>query len=319
MPDTEIPSVDNIIKTNDENRARQLQAQFSQAEGGINRQIGYETQAITRQYEIKRADMRRKYDAADPEKKKSILDQTHSLRSQTMAKLQAINDKYTPAKDELGKTLEIEMQKIAQENQQRNFRLQNIRQLVQAGHMDATEAKKAEYKLIGINWQPPKTASPEAKKAQLVRDIKTIDARLAKFTPGDSGEGIWNLKSNPKYVDPFTGEERKLNPKNENDALIIKDMRNLNIARTDLINELQNTLISENPTIKARLDRINQFKTASEQAKNGGRSNIETAIRNEIGNQNKNKRVRVQSPTGQTGTVSQNELDTFIAQGYKRI
>jgi hypothetical protein len=277
---SEIPSVDDIIQMNDRQSVKQLQTQFKQTESQIDQQISYERQAILNQYEIKNADMKRRYDAAPAEKKQAILDQTLSFKSQALAKIQAINDKYAPAKDNLNKTLEAEMQKISQAAQIRNFRLQTVRQLVQAGHMDATHAKQAEYKLVGIDWRPPKSSRSE--KAQLVTDIGNLDKMLERFTPGDTGEGIFNLRTKPTYLDPVTGETRKLNPKNEADAAIIGQMNNLIKAREDLRKKYQQTLLMENPSFRAAIEKNEQFRKAKA-AHMSGTGNIETAVRQEVG------------------------------------
>lgn len=326
--ESEMPSVDDVIQRNDKQAAQQLQQGYKQAQGLIDRQITQGRQAILNQYQIRRNDMKRRYDAeTDPKRKQSILDQTMSAKSQALAKIQALVDKHAPEKQDLDAQMQAEVQKMQQFVQQRNARIQYTRQLVQGGFMDPIQAKKAEYKSIGINWTPPKQQqTSEQKKAQLIRDIRTIDARLKKFTPAQAG-AFRNIIPGGKpfrstkavYTDPFTGEERKLDPKNPKDAQTIEEMHELNRVRKDMLGELQGIYISENPALGKNIEDTQRFQDAIKIANNGGHQNIETSIRKKIGEQNKGKRVRVKAPDGQTGTVSQKELATFLAQGYKRV
>lgn len=224
----EQPSVDTVIQQNDKQTLRQLQQQFSQASGIIKQQIDDGRRAILNQYEIKRTDMKRQYDAeVDPKRKQSILDQTLSLKSQVMGKIKALDDEFLPANRELETTMNNEMQKIQQASQQRDFRLQTIRQLVQAGSMDPVKAKQAEYKMIGIDWEPPSRQSPTTQLSELRAKITDIDKVLKRYTPSKSGEGVFTIGRKATYVDPITGEKRKLDPGKPEDQTIITQMDSL--------------------------------------------------------------------------------------------
>ena len=326
--ESEIPSIDEVIEQNDKQATQQLQQQYKQAQGLIDRQIAQGRQAILNQYEIRRSDMRRKYDAeTDPKRKQSILDQTMSAKSQAMAKIQALNDKHAPEKQELDTQMQSEVQKLTQQAGMRNFRLQTIRQLVQDGSMDPIKAKKAEYKMIGIDWAPPRQQqTSKARKTQLVTDIRNIDARLKQYTPGQTGSWLNIIPGGkpfedvkPIIVDPFTGEERKLDPKNEEDAQIIEDMRNMNVARENMINELQDIYIAENPALAKQIKDTQLFKDAAKIVANGGRLNIEGSIRKKIGEQNKGKLVQMRAPDGEIGGIPQKNIASALAQGFKRV
>ena len=151
-----VPSVDKLIQRADNQAIKQLQQQFAQAESQIKQRHNDEIKALSNQYNIRRADMKRKWDAAravkDYAKANSILDQQYSFKSQCEAKVQALNDKYHSAKRELKTTFDTETQKMRSGIEQRNLRIQTIRQLVAEGTItDPAVALQAEYKLFGID------------------------------------------------------------------------------------------------------------------------------------------------------------------------
>lgn len=292
--ESEIPSVDEVIERNDKQAAQQLQQGYKQAQGLIDRQVAQGRQAILNQYEIRRNDMRRKYDAeSDPKRKQAILDQTMSAKSQAMAKIQALMDKHAPEKQDLDAQMQAEVQKLTRQAEIRSTRLQAIRDLVASGIItDPAVAQQAEYKAaygvdIPLARFKPQGPTPEAKKAQLVRDIRNLDASLERFTPGDPGKGLFNLAEKAKYTDPSTGEERKLNPKNPEDAVIIGQMNNLIKAREDLRSQYQNIILMENPSFRAAIEKTQAYNAAkniysgkSDAIKGGS---IEASIRKQVG------------------------------------
>ena len=229
----EPPSVDMIIQQQDKQTIQRLQQQFNQASGVIKQQVDDEKQAILNQYLIRNADMKRKYDAeTDPQRKQSILDQTLSIKSQVTGKIQELNDKFLPANRELETVMNTEMQKVQQASAQRDFRLQTIRQLVQAGNMDPIQAKKAEYKMMGIDWEPPARQSPTTQLSELRAKITDIDKVLKRYTPSKErtllkNKGQWWGKDTATYLDPITGETRKLDPDKPEDQNIITQMDTL--------------------------------------------------------------------------------------------
>jgi len=221
----EPPSVDMIIQQQDKQTIQRLQQQFNQASGVIKQQVDDEKQAILNQYLIRNADMKRKYDAeTDPQRKQSILDQTLSIKSQVTGKIQELNDKFLPANRELETVMNTEMQKVQQASAQRDFRLQTIRQLVQAGNMDPIQAKKAEYKMMGIDWEPPARQSPTTQLSELRARIAGMNSELKRYTPATSGAGILTLAKKATYLDPMTGETRNLDPFKSEDRAIITQM-----------------------------------------------------------------------------------------------
>lgn len=299
MPDTRsvMPSVDEVIEQNNKQAAQQLQQQYKQAQGLIDRQIAQGRQAILNQYEIRRNDMKRKYDAeADPKRKQTILDQTMSARSQTMAKIQALMDKHAPEKQNLDTQMQAEVQKLTRQAEIRNTRLQAIRDLTASGIItDPAVVQQAEYKaaygvdipLARFKQQGP---SPEAKKAQLVRDIRNLDASLERFTPGQAGlfrniipGGKPFRAIKPTYIDPVTGEERKLEPDDPGDAAIISQMNNLLKAREDLRSQYQNIILMENPSFRAAIEKTQRFNAAKKQVTGKAGGHIEASIRKQIG------------------------------------
>lgn len=310
-----MPSVDEVIERNDKQATQQLQQGYKQAQGLIDRQIAQGRQAILNQYEIRRNDMRRKYDAeVDPKRKQSILDQTMSAKSQAMAKIQALTDKHAPEKQDLDARMQAEVQKLTQQAQVRSTRLQAIRDLVASGIItDPAVVQQAEYKAaygvdVPLSRFKQQGPTPEAKKAQLVRDIRTIDARLKKFTPSEKG---LFLTSRSKIIDPFTGKERTLKKENPEDAAIIEDMNELNRVRGVMLDELQSIYISENPALRKDIEDTQRFRDAVKIANSGGHQNIETSIRKQIGKPTKtivqrNKRtgqIRVSNDGGKTWQI----------------
>jgi hypothetical protein len=337
MPDTRptqeprVPSVDEVIERNDKQTVQQLQQGYKQAQGLIDRDIANGRQAILNQYEIRRNDMKRKYDAeTDPKRKQAILDQTMSAKSQAMAKIQALMDKHAPEKQELDAQMQAEVQKFQQSVQTRNTRLQAIRDAAAAGIItDPAVVQQAEFNAAyGVTipldkFKQPKGPSPEAKKAQLVRDIRNLDNSLKRFTPGDPGKGVFNLASKAKYVDPVTGEERKLNPNDPGDAAIIGQMNNLVKAREDLRKQYQNIILMENPSFRAAIEKTQRFDDAKKiySGKNnttkGG--SIEASIRKQAGEQNKGKMVQMRHPDGRVGGIPQKNVAAALAHGFKRV
>lgn len=302
-----MPSVDETIQRNDKQAAQQLQQQYKQAKTIIDRQIAQGRQAILNQYEIRRNDMKRKYDAeTDPKRKQTILDQTMSARSQTEAKIQALVDKHAPENQELDARMQAEVQKLTQQAQMRNTRLQAVRDLTTSGIItDPAVAQQAEYKAaygvtIPLSRFKQQGPSPEQKKAQLVRDIRSLDARLKQFTPSEKG---WLLTTRSKIIDPSTGEERTLKKENPEDAQIIATMDALDTARNDMIKELQSIYIAQSPTLRKKLEDIQRFRDAKKIIANGGNLNIEGSIRKKIGEQSKGKK-----PATDYSSMSNEEL-----------
>jgi protein-tyrosine-phosphatase len=336
MPDTRIPSIDETIERNDKQASQRLQQGYKQAKGLIDRQIAQGRQAIENQYKFKHADMKRKYQAAvragDIKGAQRLTDQIQSFRSQAMAKIQALNDKHAPENQELHARMQAEVQKLTQQAQMRNTRLQAIRDAVSAKIItDPAVAQQAEYNaaygvIIPLSRFKAQSPSPEQKKAQLKRDIQSINNRLEQFTPGQTGSWLNIIPGGkpfedvkPVIVDPFTGEKRKLDSKNPEDAQIIEDMHGLNTAREGMIKEYQDILITENPAIAKEIKDTQRWKDAEKISANGGRLNIEGSIRKTIGEQNKGKLIMMRAPDGEVGGIPQKNVASALAQGFKRV
>ena len=328
-----IPPIDETIQQNDEQAVQQLKQQYKQVQGLMDSQIASGRQAILNQYKIRRSDLERKYKAAaDPKQKQSILDQTMSVRSQTMAKIQALMDKHAPEKQKLDATMQARMQEMAQEAKERNARLQVVRDLYASGIIpDPALVQQAEYKAaygvtIPLNEFRQNVPSSRQKKAQLTTDIRNINARLRRFTPGKAGSWL-NIIPGGKsfkdtkaiFMDPYTNEERELDPDNEKDKIIIDQMIDLKRIRDEKVNEYQNILIEENPAAKKEIEDVQRYNDAKKIAANGENLNIEESIRKTVGDQNKGKLVQMRAPDGEEGGIPQKSVAAALLAGFKRI
>ena len=323
------PPVDVIIQQRDKQMLQRLQGEFNKAASAMKQQIEDDKRSIHSKYMFAEANLKRQWDAEkDPGRKQTLLNQKKTLESQALSRLADIDNKYVPANREMKGAYDAEIQKMQWTNAQRDFRLQTIRQLTQTGVItDPYLAKQAEYKALGIDipitaLRPEKQGpDPKETKAALIRDIGSIDKMLERYTPGKvTNWNDWSLDRKAKYTDPETGEERKLNPKNPEDKAIIDDMTNLIKQQGKLREALHANMLAEDPRYgQIFRDQENRRNGADifldRDAKGGG---IGESITNAISKQNKG-RVRVQSPGGQTGTVTENELASYIAQGFKRI
>ena len=261
-----IPSVDDIIQQRDKQIMQQLQQRHSQVAGDIKQRSEDEKRSIRSRHAFAVANLKRQYDAEkDPGRKQTILNQKKTLEFQSMSKLTDIDNKYLPENRELETAMKIEMQKIQQANTKRNFRLQTIRQLTQAGVItNPYLAQQAEYKALGIDiplsaLQPQESA--QRQKAQMVTDIRNLDATLERYTQARIVK--WGRDVKPSYLDPTTGETRKLNQKDAEDKAIIDQMDSLIQARKELRAKYQQTLLNENPAYRTAIEAQQDFSAAS--------------------------------------------------------
>jgi len=316
------PPVDVIAKQRDKQAMKMLQEQLGKVEAEEGQKMGDELSAINNQFMLKQRAMRAKFDAErDPARKQSIQQQMMDIKTQFQGKMQGVKDKYAPTKRQVEQARASGMQQIQQAAQKRDFELQVLRKNVNNFKSDAF-LRQAEYKAIGIDVplsQLEVKPDPEQTKQRIVRDIRVLDTVLERYTPGKVVNNWFDKK--PLYVDPMTGEERKLDSKNPEDAAIINSMRGLEAKNKELRAQLQE-LYLQDPNTRAAVENSQRRKDAknmylpSNNTEKGG--SIEASITNTISKQNKG-RVRVQSPNGQTGTVTEKELASYIAQGFKRI
>ena len=327
MPDN-MPSVDELIQQRDKQSTQRLQQQFGQANSVIDQEFNYGRQAIMDQYQIVDKEQRRQYNAErDPKRKAAIKERMHGIVAQYEGKLKTLDNKFLPDRQKLETAMKAETQKMQQANAQRDFRLQTIRQLTQMGTItDPALAQQAEYKALGIDIPiaelRPKS-SPEQKKASLVRDIKNLDATLKRFTPEKErtlSDIRWWGKKNAKIVDPLTGEERKLSPKDEGDKAIIGQMNALAERREQLRGEFQNLLMQEDPRYRQTVQDQQDRKRAKDiYMGNGGKGGgIKESLTNAVTKQgrplDKDTAIRILQ---QAGGDKAKARQIAKSQGYK--
>ena len=337
MPDTtlnQMPPADVIAQQNDKQVMQRLQQEFGKAASAVKLEMEDTKMSIRSNFKFASGDLKRQYDAErDPGRKQALFSRNETLVSQTMAKLAAVDNKFAPTNREMKGAYDAEVGKLKQAAQQRDLKLQTIRQLTTNGFItDPAIARQAEYKMLfGVDvplsaLRPPKQENPKEIKATLIRDIGNIDKLLERFTPIRErtllkDKGIWWGHAGGKYVDPETREERKLNPKKPEDKAIMDDRDNLIRQQGELRKALHANMLAEDPAygqiFRDQEDRQKAKKDYLDPGAKGG--SIEGSITNTIAEQNKGKRIRVQSPGGQTGTVTEKELASYMAQGYKRI
>ena len=337
MPDAtmnQMPPADVIAQQNDKQVMQRLQQEFGKAASAVKQQSDDDMSAAYNQFLLKQRAMRVKFERErDPARRQSIEQQMMDIRTQYDGKIQAVKDKYHPTNRTMKSAYDAEVGKLQQAAQKRSEKLQNIRQLHKDGFItDEAVVRQAEYKmLLGIDvplsqLRPQQGPDPKEIKATLIRDIGNIDKMLERFTPIRErtllkDKGIWWGHAGGKYVDPETREERKLNPKKPEDKAIMDDRDNLIRQQGELRKALHANMLAEDPAygqiFRDQEDRQKAKKDYLDPGAKGG--SIEGSITNTIAEQNKGKRIRVQSPGGQTGTVTEKELASYMAQGYKRI
>jgi len=322
-----IPPADVIAQQQDKQKLKMLQQEFGKAGAAVKQEMEDAKMSIRSNFKFTSGDLKRQYDAEqDPGRKQALFSRNETLVSQTMAKLAAVDNKFAPTNREMKSAYDAEVGKLQQAAQKRDFELQVLRKNAGNFKSDAL-VRQAEYKAMGIDVplsQLEVEAKPDPKeiKATLIRDIGNIDKMLERYTPGKvTGWNDWSFDRKAKYVDPTTGEERKLNPKKPEDKAIIDDMTNLTRQQGELRKALHANMLAEDPAygqiFRDQEDRQKAAKDYLDPGAKGG--SIEESITNTIAKQNKGKRIRVQSPDGQTGTVTEKELASYMAQGYKRI
>lgn len=148
-----IPSVDELLKQKDQRTMRTLQQQYNQANAAIEKESNDGLRALNNQYNIRLKAMHAKFKSErDPEKRSAIEKQMIDIRTQFTGKAQALKDKFFPARRDLKTAVDAEIQKIQRSVEQRNLRLQIIRQHIAEGRItDPAVALQAEYKLLGID------------------------------------------------------------------------------------------------------------------------------------------------------------------------
>lgn len=314
QPENTIPSVDSLIQRQDKQAVQQLQQKFSQASSQIDRVANDAKQAISNQFRIRQADFRRKFNAEkDPDRKQAIEDQMLSAKSAATGKIQAIDDKHAPARRELQTAMNVEAQKLKGAAQQRRVQLQTIRQLEQANLMDATHAKKAAYKLAGINWEPPKQQIEQAKTA-IETDLRGLRAIIKAYDyKPKAGMQTFGVTPYGKLTDPITGKIRKATKEDAEQIQLLKKREG------QLVENLQNLYMQSDPRFRMPIERAQQWAEASKALAGGDRSNIETAILDKLGKQNKGKLVRMRAPDGRVGGIPQKNVAAALAQGYERV
>ena len=300
------PPVDAIIQQRDKQMLQRLQGEFSKAASAMKQQIEDDKRSIRSKHMFAEANLKRQWDAEkDPQRRQVLLNQKETMESQTLSRLADIDNKYVPTNREMKGVYDAEIQKMQRTNAQRDFRLQTIRQLTQTGVItDPYLAKQAEYKALGIDI--PITAlrpkiNSEQRRASLIRNIGTLDEMLDRFTPVRDrtlvkDKGIWWGTTGGDYIDPITGEKRKLNPKNEDDKVIIDDLNALIGQREKLRNELRSDMLQD-PQFRQTLQDQEILQNAhkeylpSNSAAKGG--NLEMSITNTISKQNKGKKSTI--------------------------
>ena len=332
MPE-QIPSAIQVTQQRDEQQAQALKREFDSEMSLIDTESNHSLRAAVNQFNIKKNRLRDKFDSErDPAKKQALEQQYLDMLSQFDGTEQGIKDKFQPQRSKLEIIRDAGMKEIQAAAEGRQKTLNDLRQLHAAGIItDPAVIRQAEFKLLLGKDIPLSAFRPqpniEDRKRILKRDIGTLDAMLDRFTPIRErtllrDKGIWWGKTGGDYVDPITGEERKLNPKNEEDAVIIEHMTALSKKGEELRGELHSIML-QNPAYRQTLQDQEDRQKAQRQYLPGNRTekggNIEMSLTNTISKQNKNKRIRVQSPSGQSGTVTEKELASYIAQGFKRI
>jgi len=275
-----IPSVDDIIQQRDKQITQQLQQRYNQVAGGIKQRSEDEKRSIRSRHAFAVANLKRQYDAEkDPGRKQTILNQKITLEYQSMSKLADIDNKYLPENRELETAMKIEMQKIQQANAKRDFEIQLIRKHTAEGRFRSNAlARQAEYKALGIDvplseLQPQeRQQSPSAQLSQLKTKIDNIDEILTRYTPSKERtirDVIWWGKSAAKIKDPLTGEERKLNPDNEEDQAIAANMDKLMEEGRTLRAQHQAILLAS-PEFRTYAEQVEVWENAKKTINGGG-------------------------------------------------
>ena len=298
-----MPSAIQMTQQRDEQLSQKLQRDFNSQMSLIDKQSNHDTRAASNQFRIKQNRLRDKFKGErDPAKKQALEQQMLDMWSQFEGTKQGIKDKYQPQRTELESMRDAGMAEIQAAATGRQEVVNNLRRLETAGIItDPAVVKQAEaYLLTGQKvslsaFQP--RPNIEQRKATLKRDIGTLDDMLDRFTPVRErtllrDKGIWWGRTGGDYVDPITGEERKLNPKNKEDAVIIKHMAALSKKREELRGELHSVML-QNPayrqTLQDQEDRQNAQRQylPSNRIEKGG--SIEASLTNIISKQNKGK------------------------------
>jgi hypothetical protein len=205
--------------------------------------------------------------------------------------------------------------------------LQTLRDFAAENPVDPALIKQYELKLLGVD-APLSSLRPqpnvEQRKAQLKRDIQSLDSMLKSFTPAKAGGlryaipgGRSPFGKKATMTDPLTGKEVKLDPETEQGAAVISKMMGLHSQREEKLRQYQQLLLQD-PRYRAAvegsraLQNANKIMNGTKKQGGGLKETMTVAV-------NKDKRVRVKSPSGQTGTVTQKELAGYLAQGFERI
>ena len=319
MPNTgQLPSVDQIIQQNDKQMMQRLQKEFTKVASEVRQQVEDDKRSIRSKHMFAEANLKRQWDAEkDPGRKQTLLNQKKTLESQTLSKLADVDNKYFPTNRSMKQAYDTEIQKLQQAAQKRDFELQVLRKNVGNFKSNAL-ARQAEYKAIGIDVplsQLEVKPNPEQRKAMLVRDIKNLDEMLDRFTPVRDrtlikDKGIWWGTTGGDYIDPITGEERKLDPEKPEDKVIIDKMNALIEQRENLRGKLQELYLQIPEYRQVIQDQQNRRNAknihlpSNSAAKGGG---IKESITN-LNSKHKKGRIRVKYTGGQNGTVNEKEI-----------
>lgn len=329
MPE-QTPSAIQVTQQRDEQLSQKLQRDFNSQMSLIDKQSDHDTRAASNQFKIKQNRLRDKFKGErDPAKKQALEQQMLDMWSQFEGTKQGIKDKYQPQRTKFESIRDAGVAEIQAAAAERQEVVNNLRRLETAGIItDPAVVKQAEaYLLTGekvsLSAFRPRP-NVEQRKTNIIRDIRNIDETLERFTGARTGDEFWgfSLARKARYLDPITGKERKLDPDKGDDAIIINNMRKLASKGRELRSELQGLYLQIpefRKTLQDQEDRQNaqrQYLPSNHTEKGGS---LEASLTNTISKQNKGKRIRVQSPNGQTGTVTEKELASYIAQGFKRI
>ena len=240
-----------------------------------------------------------------------------TAKNAAQARIADIQSKQQPAADQINAARQQDIQKLQRSMAEKNIALQTIKGLVQSGHMDPIQAKKAEYKMVGVNWEPPKSqvATLEQEKAALGRDIRAISKVLEDYGHSNTWFRRKTFASDPhgRITDMTTGKKRAATKEETEEIEQLKKMY------AQKVNDYQAALMQLDPRFKSTIERDRQNREASDTLTGGEQPNLETGIRSAVDKQNKGKTVRMRSPDGQVGAIPQKNVAAALAQGFTRV
>jgi predicted transcriptional regulator len=281
----------------------------------IQTALNYEIQNVTKQFDIKQQDMYRLFTSeSDPDRKKAIESRMLTAKNAAQAKISALQNKQQPAIDELNAAMRQEIQGVQRKATEKDIALQTIKGLVQDGRMDAVQAKKAEYKMVGINWEPPKSqvATLEQEKTAIEDDLRDVTKLLTgyDYKPG-AGMQTFGITPYGKFTDPITGKKRKAT---KEEAAQFKQLEE---RKRQLTKDYQNLLMQSDPRFRTTIERDRRNREASKALTGGARPNLETAIRSTIGKETRLP-VRQMIKKLRTQGLDREEIRAqLIGMGYK--